>query len=199
MWKDVLGHCHGNLVELRIQLESTKWFINLLSLFFMSVCERAVNSSKSFFVFVFSQRQLGSAPAPPATLSECRRSCHRECMYVCTNYLILVNGLLISSLFQQTNSIHREGSAPAGELPLEAPMAAAVFFTRGKVDRLRAALLTLHDGEMRDNTFYTFLWLLGFLCFFCAHHRCLFSRRTSGPMDESVQQTTSHWHHITNT
>lgn len=42
MWKDVSGHRHDNPVELRIQFDSTKWFINLSSLFDMSEWERAV-------------------------------------------------------------------------------------------------------------------------------------------------------------
>lgn len=41
MWKDVSGHHRDNL---RIQFDSTKWFVNLSSLFYMSECERVFES-----------------------------------------------------------------------------------------------------------------------------------------------------------
>lgn len=88
------------------------------------------------------------------------------------NCLILVDAILILLLFQRTNTnnIHTKGSTPAGELSFEVPMAAAVFFfTGGKVDRLRAALLTLHDGEMRDKKFKHFYGSWDF----CASFACV--------------------------
>lgn len=102
---------------------------------------------------------------------------------------------------QHAHNIHSKGSAACWWPTFWTPVAAAgffphfFFFTRGKVDRLRAVLLTLHDGEMRDKKLYTFLRLWGFWRFFFVHHWCLFSHEASASVGQLLQQTSSHHHH----